>query len=61
MCVCIDIGGGLSWGGMKQRMLRSERLTVKRSGGMTLVIQRICVSLGCNKVVGEQGRNATMD
>lgn len=47
--------------GMKQRGLRSEGPTVKRSGGMTLVMQKICVSLGCNKVVGEQGRNSSMD
>lgn len=51
----------LSWRGMKQRGLRSGGPTVERSGGMTLVMQRICMSLGCNKVVGEQGRNATVE
>lgn len=50
----------LSWRGMKQRRLRSEEATVKRSGGMTLLVQRIYLSLGCNKF-GEQGRNAAVD
>lgn len=38
-----------------------ERAEVKRSGGMTLIMHRVCTSLGCSRVVGEQGRNAGMD
>ena len=44
-----------------EQRCETERAEIKRSGGMILIMHRVCTSLGYSKVVGERGRNASID